>query len=113
MSFAGHLDKTVSIKYRKAGTADDGGGYDAPTWTTLYKRVKAAIVLIPKKEQIIQYDKPNVFAEHFIYMEYLSGVEEGHRVHWGSRKFEIKLVLPWREKKRFLKLVCVEIGRNE
>lgn len=113
MSFAGQLDKTVRIKHEVAGAADGMGGHAAPTWTTLYKRVKAAIVLIPKKEQILEYDKDKVFAEFFIYLEYLSGIEEGHRVYWGSRVYEIKLVLPWREKARFMKLACVEIGRNE
>lgn len=112
MSFAGQLDKTVKIKSETAGTADGMGGYLPPTWTTLYKRVKAAIVLIPKGEQIFQYNKIDVFAEFFIYMEYLSGVKETQRVHWGNRVFEIKLVLPWREKGRFMKLACVEVRRN-
>jgi len=112
MSFAGQLDKTVKIKKELQGDKDDMGGYDPSTWPTIYKRIKAAVVLIPKKEQIIQYDKINVFAEFYWYMEYLSGVKEGQRICWGSRVYEIKLVLPWREKGRFMKLACMELGRE-
>ena len=112
MSFEGQLDKTVNIKHEVPGGPDGQGGYLPPSWNILYKRIKAAIVLIPKGEQILQYDKKDVFAEFFIYMEYLSGVKEGHRIYWGDRVYGIKLVLPWREKGRFMKLACVEIGRD-
>lgn len=112
MSFAGQLDKTIRIKDETIGGPDGMGGYNPAGWNTIYKRVKAAIVLIPKKEQIIKYDKIDVFAEFYIYMEYLSGVKETQRIHWGSKVYEIKLVLPWREKGRFMKTACVEIGRN-
>lgn len=112
MAFQTHLDKTASIKDFTKGASDGMGGYLPDTWTSIHKKVKFAIVLIPKEEQIIQYDKANVFAEFFIYLEYLSGIKEGQRVYWGSRVFEIKLVLPWREKGRFMKLACVEVGRD-
>lgn len=112
MSFAGQLDKTGTIKHETPGGDDGMGGQLPATWNSLYKRIKFAIVLIPKGEQIFQYNKIDVFAEFFIYMEYLSGVKETQRVYWGNRVYEIKLVLPWREKGRFMKLACVEIGRN-
>ena len=112
MSFAGQLDKTVKIKDFTKGAANGMGGYLPSTWSTIYKRVKAAIVLIPKGEQIFQYDKSNVFAEFFWYMEYLSGVKETQRIYWGSKVYEIKLVLPWREKGRFMKLACMQVGRE-
>ena len=112
MSFAGQLDKTVNIKRFAEGAADGMGGYLPGSWASIYKNIKAAIVLIHKGEQIIQYDKANVFAEFFWYLEYLSGVKEGQRVHWGSKSYEIKLVLPWQEKERFMKLACVEIARQ-
>lgn len=112
MSFAGQLDKTGYIKDEISGANDGMGGQLPATWSSIYKRIKFAIVLIPKGEQIIQYGKLDVFAEFFIYMEYLSGIKEGQRVHWEGRTYEIKLVLPWREKGQFLKLACVEVGRN-
>jgi len=112
MSFAGHLDKTVKIKDEVQGAADGMGGYSPSSWAIIYKRIKGAIVLIPKKEQIIQYDKINVFAEFFWYIEYLSGVKETQRIYWGSKVYEIKLVLPWREKGRFMKLACIQLGRE-
>jgi len=111
MSFAGQLDKTISIKAETAGASDGMGGTLPSTWNVIYKQIKAAYVLIQKGEQIIAYDKKNVFAEGYWYLEALSGVKEGQRVHYGSRAFEIKLVLPWREKGRFMKLACVEIAR--
>ena len=112
MSFAGQLDKTVSIKSFTEGAADGMGGYLPGSWALIYKNIKAAIVIIRKGEQILAYDKANVFAEFFWYLEYLSGIKEGQRVHWSSKTYEIKLVLPWREKGRFMKLACVEVGRN-
>ena len=112
MSFAGQLDKTVKIKDFTKGVADGAGGYLPSTWTTIYKRIKAAVVLIPKGKEIIQYSKVDVFAEFYWYMEYLSGVKETQRIYWGSKVYEIKLVLPWREKGRFMKLACVELGRD-
>ena len=112
MSFAGQLDKTVKIKDFVKGASDGMGGYLPSTWSTVYKRIKGALVLIPKKEQIIKYSKIDVFAEVFWYMEYLSGVKESQRVYWGSRIWDLKLVLPWREKGRFMKLACVEVGRE-
>ena len=112
MSFAGQLDKTISITGYTEGAADSMGGYSAGSWASIYKKIKAAIVIIRKGDQILAYDKKNVFAEVYWYLEYLSGVKEGQRVHWGSRIFEIKLVLPWREKGRFMKLACVEIARQ-
>jgi len=114
MSYAGHLDKTVKIKDSVKGEPDGLGGYLPPVgdaWVTIYKRIKAARVPIPKGEQIIQYNKIDVFAEIFWYMEFLSAVKEGQRICWGSIEDEVKLVLPWRYKGRFMKLVCVEIGR--
>jgi len=112
MSYTDHLDKTVKIKDFTKGAPDGTGGFLPSTWSTKYKRIKGALVLIPKKEQIIKYSKIDVFAEVYWYMEYLSGVKESHRVYWGSRIWDIKLVLPWREKGRFMKLACVEIGRG-
>jgi len=112
MSYAGHLDKTIKIKDSVKGIADGAGGFLPATWAIIYKRIKAAIVVIPIKGQIIQYSKVDVFAEFYWYMEYLSGVKETQRIYWGSKVYEIKLVLPWREKGRFMKLACVELGRN-
>ena len=112
MSFAGQLDKTVSIKDFTEGASDGAGGYLPGSWAPIYKQVKAAIVLIHKGEQIIGYDKKNVFAEFFWYLESLSGVKEGQRIYWSGRIYEIKLVLPWQEKGRFMKLACIEIARK-
>jgi len=112
MSFVSHLDKTISIKDFTKGAADGLGGYLPSTWAPIYKQIKAAVVIIPKEKEMIRYDKTDVFAEVYWYMEYLSGVKETQQVHWGSRVYEIKLVMPWREKGRFMKLACVEIGRN-
>ena len=112
MSFAGQLDKTVNIKSYSEGASDGMGGYLPGSWASIYKKIKANLVLIQKGEQILAYDKANVFAEVFWYLEYLSGIKEGQRVHWESRVYEIKLVLPWQEKARFMKLACVEVGRS-
>ena len=112
MSYEGQLDKTVSIQGYTAGAADGMGGYAAGSWAPIYKKVKAAIVIISVGEQILTYDKEAVFAECYWYLEYLSGIKEGQRVHWESKVYDIKLVLPWQEKGRFLKLACVQVGRN-
>ena len=112
MSFTEHLDKTVSIEAYTKGASDGMGGYLPGTWAPIYKKVKAGLVLISREQQILAYDKKNVFAEFYWYLEYLSAIKEGQRVCWGSKVYEIKLVLPWEEKKRFMKLACVEVGRS-
>jgi len=111
MSYESHFDKTVNIKDFTKGAPDGAGGYLPSTWTIIYKRIKGAIMPIPKGEQIIKYSKIDVFAEVYWYMGYLSGVKESQRIYWGSKTYEIKLVLPWREKGRFMKLACVQVGR--
>jgi SPP1 family predicted phage head-tail adaptor len=112
VSFAGQLDKTVSIEDYVTGASDGMGGYAAGSWVPIYKKVKAAIVIISRENQILAYDKENVFADVYWYLEYLSGVRESQRIHWGSKIYDIKLVLPWEEKARFMKLACVEVGRQ-
>jgi len=110
MSFAGHLDKTVTIRKFTKGATDGMGGYAAGTWSVIYRRIKAAVVIIKKGEQIIAYDKANVFAGVYWYLEHLSGIEEGQRIYWSGRVYEIKLAMAWREKGRFMKLACVEVA---
>lgn len=112
MSFAGQLDKTVNIEAYTKGAADGMGGYAAGTWAAIYKKVKAALVVIEVGDQILTYDKKNVFAEVYWYLEPLSGIKEGQRVHWGARTWEIKLVSSWQEKGRFMKLASIEIARQ-
>jgi len=112
MSFAGHLDKTVNIDAYTKGASDGMGGYAAGTWAAIYKKVRAALVVIAVGEQILSYDKKNVFAEVYWYLEPLSGIKEGQRIRWGARTWEIKLALSWQEKGRFMKLACAEIARQ-
>ena len=115
MSFAGQLDKTVSIQGFTKGAPDGMGGYLPGSWAPIYKKIKAAFVITTLRfqgEQILAYGKKNVFAEVFIYLEYLSGIKEGQRVHWESKVYEINFVAPWQEKERFMKLACVEVGRQ-
>jgi len=112
MSFAGQLDKTVSIHDYTIGASDGMGGYATGSWAPIYKKIKGALVVISKGEQILAYDKKNVFAEVWWYFEHLSGVKEGQRIHWDSKVYEIKLVLSWQEKERFMKLACIEIARQ-
>ena len=111
MSFTGHLDKTITISREVAGASDGMGGTAASTWAVIYVRVPAAIVIIDKREQIIQYDKKSVFADFYWYLEPLSAVREGNRISWDGRTFEVKLKMAWQENARFMKLACVEISR--
>ena len=112
MSFAGQLDKTINILDEVSGISDGMGGTLPATWKVIYRRIKAAIVLISKEGQILTYDKKTAFANFYWYLEYLSGITEGKRVDWSGRIFEIRLVLPWQEKERFMKLACIEVGRS-
>lgn len=115
MAYADFLNKSVTIKTYAKGAADGTGGYAAATWSALYRRVPAQFVLVSKKGDaaVLAFDKETVFADYFIYIEHRSGIKEGDRVIWQGRTFEIKLVGPWQESGRFLKLTCVEKGRLE
>ena len=115
MSFVAHLDKRVNIKEETQGAADGAGGFAAPTWTVIYRRVPFAFMPASKRfDELIQTrDKEEVLADFLGYLEYRSGVKEGQRIYWGGRVFEIKIIYIWREKARMMKLKLIEKGRNE
>ena len=115
MAFNSFLSQSVTIQQFTEGSADGMGGYTAETWSALYRRVPAQLVLANRGEsmQIFGRDKELVLADYFIYLEYRSGIEEGMQVTWKGRTFEIRLVQPWQEKGRYLKLAVVEKERDE
>jgi len=116
MSFPGLLNNTVSIKRLSLSGADDGmGGWDGTeSYTVTHRRVKCRFNALPKREQVIAYNKKEVFANWYCYMEYRSGIQEQDRLYMrDGREFEVKLLMDWDEAKNYLKLAVLEIERNQ
>lgn len=111
MSFESLLNNSVTIK-TPSYTTDAMGGKSATTWTTLHRRVKCRFNTLGSKEQLIAYDKPNVFADYVVYLKYLSDIHEGDRIYLSTREFEIKLIQDWDEKNDMMKLAVLELGRT-
>lgn len=111
MSYKSLLNKTVDIK-RKTQTSDLQGGYTS-TWATIHQSVKCRFYPLSSKEAMLSYNKASVFANYFIYLEYISGLAEGDRVYLGTRIFEIKLVIDWDETNKYMKLAAMEKEADE
>lgn len=108
MSYRALLDKTATVK-RETLTTDSQGGYTR-TWTTVYRRVPCRFQSLMSRESTMAYDKETVFANYYIYFEYL-GIQEGDRIYLDSRMFTVKLIKDWDEKKNMMTVAAVEVDR--
>ncbi len=106
------LDSRCTIRSQTAGAPDGMGGFGTATWGDLYTRVKCRFETLQKKEMVMAYDKKEVYPDYFVYLVYRSGIEEGQRISFDSREFEIKLIENWSEQKKYLQLSVVEIKRT-
>ncbi len=111
MSYRSLLNTTVHIK-RLTKTADNQGGYTS-TWTFIHYRVPCRFNALASRETILAYDKQKVFANYYVYLEYLSDIKEGDRLYLGTRAFVVKLIVDWDETHDMMKLAVLEIARGE
>ena len=110
----GKKNKTyVDIK-GKTRTPNGQGGY-VTTDSLKYSNILCRFNSLPKREEIMAYDKSTVFADYFVFLEYLSGVDEDDILVKtdDSREFAIKLIMDWDEDRNMMKLACLELGRND
>lgn len=111
MSFAALLDNTCTI-FREALAEDGRGGWTDDGDPVLYRRVPCRFETLTKRTEIMAYDKTAVFPDYYVYIEYRSGIEEGYRILFESRQFEIKLIENWSEMKIYHKFAVTEIDRG-
>jgi len=93
----------------------DGAGSFTSVWTTIYFNITCRFNALPKREEIIAYNKTTVFANQYVYLMYLSAIKEGNRLIKtdDGREFEVKLIQDWDEDRNYMKLAVLEVGRNE
>ena len=110
MSVAALLNKTVDVK-RLTKAADNQGGYTS-TWTTIYRRIPCRFNALTTNELAFTYDKQQVTANYAVYLEPLD-VREGDRLYFGSRVFDVKLIMNWDESNKYMKFAVMETNRNQ
>ncbi|KKL56161.1 hypothetical protein LCGC14_2248170 [marine sediment metagenome] len=111
MSFVALLDNTCNI-IRQALVEDGQGGW-TDSDVIIYRRIACRFETLTTRMQVMAYDKTMVFPDYYFYMEFLSGIREGDRIVFESRKFEIKLIEDWSERKIYHKLAVTEVYRGE
>jgi len=102
---AGTLRHAVTIQ-NQTKTPDGIGGY-SEEWVDLYTDARAAIW--PKKMvEASETGRTVATITHNIRVRYFPDVDETCRVLFGTREFEIKSILNWEERDRYLDLICEE-----
>ena len=116
MSFPSLLDSTADI-FAEALSSDSQGGYSGSgTYTTVvYRRVPCRFENIAAKllEKSLLYAKQAIYPDYFVYMEYRSGIKEGHAIKKDGRTWLIKLIHNWSEQNKIITCEVVEKGRTE
>lgn len=110
MSLDSLYNQIVNV-IRGVTTTDELGGNSATTWTPVYSLVKCRFNSLASKEMLWTYDKKTVFADYVVYMNYLSGVQEGDRlvkIDDGS-VYDVKLIVQWDMALNYLRLAVVEV----
>ena len=108
MSYRSLLDKTATIK-RETQTTDYQGGFTS-AWTTVYRNVPCRFQSLMSRESALAYDKETVFANYYIYFEYLN-IQEGDRIYWDNRIFTVKLIKDVDEQHNMMTIAAVEVDR--
>ena len=115
MSFSGLLDSLCDVKREVPGDKDDAGGFLLSTWTIIYRRVPCCweTVSMQRKLEISAYDKTAVIPDFYVYMEFLSGINEGCRLVRNGKEFDIKLVEDTKLMGIYMKFSVAELKRAE
>ena len=115
MSFSGLLDSLCDVKGEIPGEKDGAGGYLPSTWTIIYRRVPCCweTISMQKKIEILAYDKMAVIPDFYVYMEFLSGINERCRLIRNGKEFDIKLVEDTKLMGVYMKVAVAELKRGE
>lgn len=100
----GDLRQRVGIE-RAARVADGGGGADE-TWEMLAE-VWAAVLPVTGGERF-EADAIEARVTHEVWMRYRADVTPDMRLRLGSRLFDVRAVIDFEERHRFLKCLCEE-----
>jgi len=113
MSFEGLLDSFCDVKGETLGTPDGAGGYLPSTWNIIYRRVPCCweTISMQRKLEISAYDKTAVIPDFYVYMEFLSGINEGCRLVRNGKEFDIKLVEDTKLMGIYMKFSVAELKR--
>jgi len=116
MSFPALLDTAADI-LAETLTADGQGGFSGSgTYTTVvYRRVPCRFENVSAKllEKSLLYAKQAIYPDYFVYMEYRSGIKEGHAIKKDGRTWLVKLIHDWSEQNKIIWCEVVEKGRSE
>jgi head-tail adaptor len=113
VSLASLLCSTGKIE-RKAQASDGAGGY-TESWATLVASWPCRVNALSARETEILFGKQTTLPGFVVYGEQSTagGVKEGDRVTVSSKVFDIKKVDNWDLQNIYLKLACVEFGRDQ
>lgn len=113
MSFEGLLDSFCDVKQETLGAPDGAGGYGPSTWNIIYRRVPCCWETLTKKLEILAYDKTAAYPDFYVYMEFLSGINERCRLVKDGKEYDIKLIEDTKLMGMYMKLAVTELKRGE
>ena len=115
MSFEGLLDSFCDVKGETLGAKDGAGGYEPSTWNIIYRRIPCCweTISMAKKLEILAYDKTAVIPDFYVYMEFLSGINERCRLVRNGKEFDIKLIEDAKLMGIYMKVAVAELKRGE
>lgn len=100
----GRLRHLVVIQKNTPGQS--GSGAEVPSWAT-FATTYAAVEPI-KGREYFQAGRVNAETTHLITIRHAAGVDEGMRVSWDGRLFDITSAINIEERDREMQLVCTE-----
>ena len=119
MSFESMLlagkQKATYWKFVRRTETDDGQGGVTVSNTVLYRRVLVRVNALSEKEIAILWDKQAILANYKVYLEYISGLQEGDQGidEADSKTYDIKLIMDWDKDNSMMRLAVSETGRLE
>jgi SPP1 family predicted phage head-tail adaptor len=96
---AGMLRQTADIQRRVLSPKDEGGGSPLE-WETFAEDVRCAILPLSGSEQLHAMQM-EARVTHRIVMRYLAGVTADMRLVWGTRYFNLRVILNVEERNRW------------
>jgi len=98
------------INILRVSRVSDGLGGFTEDWTTLYSDIPARIQSSRSVNRTNTYlDKEELIADYFAFIPYYSNINEGDRVSFDSKLFEIRKIENPDETSRYLKLYLREV----
>jgi hypothetical protein len=99
------------VKVVRAITVSDDLGGHRSGYSTLYASVRCRLNALTTKEMTFSFEKQTVFANYYIYLEYLADLKDGDRLIdlADARTYEVKLVMEWDRAQNYMKIAAMEL----